>query len=82
MMEPPKVSIDYVFIELGDAEPRTVLVLKVSGKGPVMARCVTGEGRGIPLQFPGLLPVCGGWAWADVCSRQMVSPPCVCLSRS
>ena len=29
----PKVSIDYGFIKLEDTEPRTVLVLKVSGKG-------------------------------------------------
>ena len=48
----PKVSVDYGFIKLEDTEPRTVLVLKVSGKGPVMARCVTGKGREDPTAIP------------------------------
>merc|ERR1712197_159663 len=30
----PKVSVGYGFIKLEDVDPRTALVLKVSGKGP------------------------------------------------
>ena len=57
----PKVSVDYGFIKLEDAEPRTVLVLKVSGKGPVMARCVTGKGREDPTAIP----------WHVACLRRL-----------
>lgn len=49
------ISIDHGSIRLEGAEPRTIIVLKVSGKGPVAARCVTGKGREDATVFPWLV---------------------------